>query len=129
MSSPAPDRPRVLVVEDEQPLRELLMVTLGARFDCEEASDGDAALEQMRSNPPQLVLLDVMLPGRSGREVLAEMRSTPQLAAVPVLVVSAWQQEDEIESILAAGADRFLAKPFRIEELTSVAAELVASSR
>jgi DNA-binding response OmpR family regulator len=120
-------RPRVLIVEDEQPLRELLVVTLGAGFDCDEAADGESALVRMHEQPPDLVLLDSMLPGRSGREVLEEMRSDPALAQVPVVVISAWQQKEDVDAALSAGADRFLGKPFRIEELTALANELVGT--
>ena len=63
------DRPRVLVVDDEAPLRELLVVTLGDAFRCEEVSDGETALAHLRESPPDLVFLDVMLPGLGGIDV------------------------------------------------------------
>src|SRR4051794_15310171 len=118
-------RPRVLVVEDEQPLRELVVVTLGDAFDCEEAADGDTALERLRARVPELVLLDAMLPGRTGLDVLRAMRADPKLKAVPVVVLSAWQQPQDVDAALAAGADRFLGKPFRVEELSSLAHSLI----
>src|SRR3977135_2206583 len=121
-------RPRVLIVEDEQPLRELVAVTLGDAFDCEEAADGEPAVERLRVRVPELVLLDAMLPGRTGLDVLREMRADPKLKAVPVVVLSAWQQPPDVEAALAAGADRFLGKPFRVEELTSVALSLIGRS-
>ena len=122
---PSDVRPRVLVVEDEAPLRELVVVTLGDAFACEEADDGEAALAAMRVAPPELVILDVMLPGRSGLEVLQEMRAERALKKVPVVVVSAWQAPKDVARALAAGADRFLGKPFRVEELASMARALV----
>jgi DNA-binding response OmpR family regulator len=125
MTSHPRKRPRVLVVEDEQPLRELVVVTLGDEFDCEEAADGDAALQRLRAKAPQLVLLDAMLPGLSGLDVLREMRADPELKRVPVVVLSAWQQPQDVDAALAAGADRFLGKPFRVEELTSLAHSLI----
>jgi DNA-binding response OmpR family regulator len=126
MTQPPPDaRPCALVVDDEQPLRELIAVTLGDAFACEEAADGDEALEKKRASPPDLVLLDMMMPGRSGIDVLREMRREPALRRVPVVVVSAWQAPGDVAAALAAGADRFLAKPFRVDELASVARALV----
>jgi DNA-binding response OmpR family regulator len=119
-------RPRALVVDDEEPLRELIVVTLGDAFACEEAGDGDTALARMREAPPDLVLLDVMMPGRNGIDVLREMRADPRLRAVPVCVVSAWQSAKDVAAALEAGADRFLAKPFRVDELASIARALVA---
>lgn len=122
-------RPRVLVVEDEQPLRELVVVTLGEAYDCEEAADGDTALERLRAQAPDLVVLDAMIPGRSGLDVLREMRAHPKLKKVPVVVLSAWQQPQDIDAALDAGADRFLGKPFRVEELSELAESLVGKSR
>jgi two-component system response regulator MtrA len=117
-------RPRVLVVEDEQPLRELIVLTLSEEFDCEEVADGEAALERLRASPPGLLVLDSMLPGRSGIDVLREMRADPKLRDVPVLMLSAWQSSEDIDSAIEAGANSFLGKPFRVEELVSVAHEL-----
>ena len=60
-------RPRILIVEDEQPLRELVVVTLSEEFDCDQVADGEAALEQLRASPPRLVVLDSMLRPRPAR--------------------------------------------------------------
>ena len=122
-------RPRVLVVEDEQPLRELIVVTLSEEFDCDEAADGEAALERLRAARPELVVLDSMLPGRSGIDVLREMRADPTLCDVPVLMLSAWQSSEDVDGAMDAGANSFLGKPFRVEELVGVAHELAERSR
>jgi DNA-binding response OmpR family regulator len=121
-------RPKILVVDDEPPLRELVMVTLGDAFACDEASDGDAALARLREARYDLVMLDVMMPGTSGTDVLREMREDDQLRDVPVIVMSAWQSPQDVASALEAGADRFLAKPFRIDELGSMVRGLVGRS-
>jgi len=121
-------RPKILVVDDEPPLRELVMVTLGDAFSCDEAGDGDAALAQMREARYDLVMLDVMMPGTSGTDVLREMRGDDRLRDVPVIVMSAWQSPQDVASALEAGADRFLAKPFRIDELGSMVRGLVGRS-
>lgn len=127
MSSALRDpRPHVLVVDDEAPLRELIVVTLGDAFRCEEAEDGETALARLGETPPDLVFLDVMLPGLSGIDVLREMRADPALCDVAVVVVSAWQRPEDVAVALESGADRFLAKPFRVDELASVARSLVA---
>lgn len=125
----ADGRPRALIVEDEDTLRELIIVTLGEAFDCQEAVDADTALELLRAAPPDLMLLDIAMPGRSGIDVLREMRADPELQNVPVCVVSAWQSPRDVASALEAGADRFLAKPFRVDELASVARSLVERRR
>lgn len=125
MSDANRTRPFVLVVEDEPPLRELILVTLGSMFDCREAVDAESALAILRETVPDLVLVDVMLPGKSGLDMLAEMREDPKLRAVPVIVLSAWQAPEDVEKAIAAGADRFLPKPFRVDELAATAEELV----
>lgn len=125
MSDANRHRPFVLVVEDEPPLRELILVTLGSMFDCREAVDAESALAILRETVPDLVLVDVMLPGKSGLDMLAEMREDPKLRAVPVIVLSAWQAPEDVEKAIAAGADRFLPKPFRVDELAATAEELV----
>ncbi|MGZ4403096.1 MAG: response regulator transcription factor [Gaiellaceae bacterium] len=123
------DRPRVLVVDDEAPLRELIVVTLGDGFRCEEASDGESALVQLRDSPSDLVFLDVMLPGLGGIDVLREIRADPALQDVGVVVVSAWQAPEDIALALDNGADSFLPKPFRVEDVLSIAEELAGRRR
>jgi DNA-binding response OmpR family regulator len=115
------DRPRVLVVDDEAPLRELIVVTLGDAFLCEEVSDGETALERLRASPPDIVFLDVMLPGLGGIDVLREIRADAALREIGVVVVSAWQAQEDIARALENGADSFVPKPFRVEDLLSVA--------
>lgn len=119
------EQPKILVVDDEQPLRELVVVTLGDSYSCDEAADGDAALEQMRTRRYDMVVLDVMMPGRSGIDVLREMRADEAMKDVPVVVMSAWQASQDIDSALAAGANGFLPKPFRAEELDATVRALI----
>lgn len=115
----------MLVVEDEAPLRELVVVTLGQAFTCIEAENGEEALAALAEQPADLVFLDVMLPGMSGLDVLERMRDDESLRQVPVVVVSAWQSQADVTRALELGADRFLPKPFRPEELASMARSLV----
>jgi DNA-binding response OmpR family regulator len=122
------DPPKILVVDDEPPLRELVIVTLGDRYACDEAADGDAALEQLRKRQYDMVMLDVMMPGRSGIDVLREMRSDEALREIPVVVMSAWQSSQDIDAARAAGANGFLPKPFRVEELDSTVITLLGRS-
>lgn len=122
------EQPKILVVDDEQPLRELVVVTLGDSYSCDEAADGDAALEQMRTRRYDMVVLDVMMPGRSGIDVLREMRADEAMKDVPVVVMSAWQAAQDIDSALAAGANGFLPKPFRAEELDATVKALIGGA-
>ena len=83
----------MLVCDDETVLRELVRATLGqGRYTVVEARDGHEALAQARSERPDVILLDVMMPGRSGDDVLRELRSDPATAATPVIMLTARAQ-------------------------------------
>lgn len=107
----------VLVVDDEAPLRALMRATLEPPHAVTEAEDAAVALAAVRAERPDVVILDVMLPGTSGIDVLRELRTDSDLAAIPVVVVSAWDAEEDRRRIDEVGADAFVAKPFLPEEL------------
>jgi CheY-like chemotaxis protein len=113
---PTPARPRVLVADDEAGTRALMaeILTHGG-FEVVQARDGIEALVRAREAPPDLALLDVMMPGLDGREVCRRLRGDPALAHVPVVLHSA-ADEDSVDW-QGAGADAFLAKPFALREL------------
>jgi|ERR671919_1160820 CheY-like chemotaxis protein len=113
----------ILICEDDFALRELMRAAVGPTYRIVEASDGNDALELVRSVDPDLVILDLMLPGRSGAEVLAALREDPRTASTPVVVVTAWTHIDE--DMLAAGASRFVRKPFDPDELRNTVEELL----
>ena len=116
-------RPILLIVEDEPPLRELVRVSLGDDFDYLEAGDGRAALDLVTRHRPSLVLLDMMLPGVTGLDVLRALREDEDLADIPVVGVSAWVHLEP--EALAAGANRFVTKPFDPDELRETVVELL----
>jgi len=106
---------RVLVIEDEPSYVEALELSLGAEgFDVDSATTGKAGLERFRSTPPDVVLLDLMLPGIQGLDVLRSIRSESD---VPVIVVSAKDAEADIVAALELGADDYVTKPYSIREL------------
>jgi DNA-binding response OmpR family regulator len=108
---------QVLVVDDEPMLRNLLSRLLRMEgYDVVEAEDGQAALEIVRANEPDLVLLDVMLPARDGLEVLGDLRRTSN---VPVILVSALGEEADRVLGLKMGADDYVVKPFSAAELSA----------
>jgi two-component system KDP operon response regulator KdpE len=107
--------PTVLVVEDEPQILRALETTLrGAGYDVQTASSGEEALRRAALGLPDAVVLDLVLPGKSGRDVCRELREWSQ---VPVLVLSAVGEESEKVAALDAGADDYVTKPFGIEEL------------
>jgi CheY-like chemotaxis protein len=116
----------ILVCDNEEVLRGLVRASLdGNGYTLVEARDGNEAVEQARLVQPDLILLDMMMPGQSGLEVLAEVRRDPKLRGIPVLMLTARAQVTDREAAELAGADRFLAKPFSPLELDSVVKELL----
>jgi two-component system response regulator RegX3 len=106
---------RILVVEDEESYREALLSGLGNEgYEVELAATGAEGLERFVDNPPDLVLLDVLLPGMAGTEVCRRMR---ELAPVPVIMVSALDSEVDVVLGLELGAADYVTKPYRLREL------------
>jgi CheY-like chemotaxis protein len=118
----------ILVCDNEEVLRGLVRASLdGNGYTLVEARDGDEAVEQARLVQPDLILLDMMMPSKSGLEVLAELRSDPELRDIPVVMLTARAQVTDREAARLAGADRFLAKPFSPLELVYVVKELLGN--
>ena len=104
--------PRILVVEDHPTMREAVRLMLEPEgFAVTEVADGNDALRSVREDPPDVLLLDLGIPGKGGADVLAELKADPATAAVPVIVVTATGIETR-EEILALGAAAFFPKPF-----------------
>jgi DNA-binding response OmpR family regulator len=108
----------ILICEDDQHLRQLIRVVIGDGFRFAEAHDGDEAVNLALALRPQLIILDLMLPKRSGAEVLTEIRKELPPDETHVILVSAWPDADE--AAVKAGADGFLSKPFEPDELTTM---------
>jgi DNA-binding response OmpR family regulator len=86
-------------------------------FDVRRASDGDGALREVAKQIPDLVLLDIMMPGISGLEVLQRWRGNAATAAMPVIMLTAKAQENDVERGFELGADDYVVKPFSPREL------------
>jgi PAS domain S-box-containing protein len=110
-------RSRVLIADDNSDLRRYLATLLSGQFDVEAVSDGDAALRAIRERPPDLLICDVMMPGRDGYEVLQALRSSPETHDLPIVMLSARAGEEAAIAGLMAGADDYLPKPFSGREL------------
>ena len=116
------DAETILVCDDDPSLRELVRAVLGPRYLFVEADDGTEALILTRELRPDLIVLDVMLPGLSGIEVLEALRLDDELRSIPVVVITAWSHA-EIDAQVA-GADRFVSKPFDPDDLSTAVEEL-----
>jgi CheY-like chemotaxis protein len=103
---------RILIVEDHPTMREALRLVLEREdLDIVEAGDGNTALALARSEPPDLVLLDLHIPGMPGEEVLTELKADPTTSHARVIVVTATGEEGRARA-LAVGADAYFTKPF-----------------
>ncbi|MXP61911.1 phosphate regulon transcriptional regulatory protein PhoB [Roseomonas sp. M0104] len=111
-------RPTILVVEDEAPLLTLLRYNLEKQgFQVDEAADGQEALMRVAEAPPDLVLLDWMLPALSGLEVCRQLRRRPDTRSMPIIMVTARTEDQDAVRALDTGADDYIAKPFAMEAL------------
>jgi len=109
---------KILIADDEENIvisLEFLMKREG--FEVLVASDGEEALARIRADVPDLVLLDVMMPKRTGFEVCQEVRSDPALASTRILMLTAKGRDTEVAKGMAMGADAYMTKPFSTKDL------------
>ena len=113
----------VLICDDEPSLRELIRISLDGPYEFVEADDGEESLELARSVRPDVILLDMMMPRRSGLEVLTELRRDEDLANTRVIVLTA--QPATREQALRAGADVVMVKPFEPGQIAAAVEEVL----
>lgn len=120
---------RVLVVEDSEVIQRLIEVCLRpAGFEIEMRADGHSGIAAARDMHPDLIILDVGLPGIDGWEVLSRLRADENTADLTVLILTAHAQDETKARANADGADAFLSKPFRPHDLRVVAQQLIEPS-
>jgi two-component system alkaline phosphatase synthesis response regulator PhoP len=113
-----PSKPKILVVDDDELLRDLLEFKLRSRgYEVELAEDGEAALEAASASPPDLIVLDGMMPGLDGFQVLQRLSDSGETRDVPVIMLTARRQEQDVVAGLSLGAQDYLVKPFLPDEL------------
>lgn len=117
----------VLICDDEPSLRELIRISLNGPYEFVEADDGEESLELARRVRPDVVILDMMMPRRTGLEVLSALRQEEELADTPVIVLTA--QPATREQALEGGADVVMVKPFEPKEIVAAVEELLADRR
>jgi DNA-binding response OmpR family regulator len=108
----------ILVVEDDPVILDLLAVNFELEgYTVVRATDGEEGLTQARRTRPGCVVTDIMMPKRSGLDLLRDLRADPELASVPVILVSAKALASDVRDGLAAGADDYVTKPFEPDDL------------
>jgi DNA-binding response OmpR family regulator len=119
-------RQTVLIVDDEPNLRGLVHTTIESpAYQVIEARDGDEAWALIKERKPALVLLDIKMPRRSGFEVLTAIRADPELRGTQVMVLTASDQQADIDAGILAGADYYLTKPFSPADLLARVSEAI----
>jgi CheY-like chemotaxis protein len=122
-------RARIAVVEDNPDNRLLLQALLTEEYDIDEYEDGPAALDGIPRALPDLILLDVSLPGMEGPEVLRQLKEMPGLDRIPAIALTAHAMAGDRERLLAQGFDDYVAKPIVDEELLYTAIRTLLKAR
>ena len=126
---------RILVVDDEQDVREVVKTTLQENgYQVVEAADGiegyAAAADAALAEKPDLIILDIMMPGLDGYEVLSRLRKDPETLAIPVVVLTAYAGLEEVSKAISLGAVEVISKPCKPEEIVNaIRANLPTASR
>jgi DNA-binding response OmpR family regulator len=112
---------KLLVVDDDDGVRELVCMALGGEYEVIEARQGGEGLRLARHHRPDLVFLDVLLPDISGIQVCRVMKSDPDLASTPVVMLTSMDQASDFGDATDAGADDYITKPFALATLSRTA--------
>ena len=121
---------KILIVEDNPKNMRLIVMTLKARgYVLLEAADGDQALLKAMEEHPDLILMDVQLPGLSGLEVTGRLRQMPEFKSVAIVAISAHAMKGDRDRIIKAGCDGYLPKPIDTRELPGLVAAMLSLKR
>ena len=121
-----PERATILVIDDDAVSREALSVLLGEEgYEVLTASGGEEGMKTVEEYRPDLLLLDMMLPGMDGLEVISRIRRQPDLARVRIIALTGDVTRERLQNVFESGADQFVAKPFRIPELLDSVREIL----
>jgi two-component system, OmpR family, response regulator len=113
-----PEQTRILVADDDRDIRDLVTFKLGqAGYKIQAVSDGTAALAAIEADPPDLAVLDMMMPGLSGIDVLRKIRDAERTRGVRVIMLTARSRDADVDAGFATGADDYIIKPFSPREL------------
>jgi DNA-binding response OmpR family regulator len=125
-----PEETRILVAEDERDIRDLVTFKLGqAGYTVQAVGNGTLALAAIEENPPDLAVLDYMMPGLSGIDVLRKIRGDDRLSGVRVILLTARARDADVDAGFATGADDYIIKPFSPRELLHRVNVVLARSR
>ena len=111
---------KILAVDDENDVLLVIKTALQSEgFDVTAAADGPEALQRLKDDKPDLILLDVMMPGMTGFEVLDKIRANAETAKIPVIMLTGISERAKIRDAISSGADFYIVKPFEFHDLLS----------
>jgi DNA-binding response OmpR family regulator len=120
----------ILFADDDPGMRALVVINLEAEgFAVTTAEDGCSALEKVERIRPDLIVLDVMMPGRDGLDVLQELKKRPEVAGIPVVLLTAKATDADVWEGWKAGADYYMTKPFKPEDLAQFAHNILGTAK
>ncbi len=120
----------ILVAEDERDIRDLLVTFLEiGGFKTVAVPNGQEAVEQAVGRRPDLILLDVRMPRMDGLQACAALKALPGICDIPVIFLSAYATPQDVEKGLAAGAEKYLAKPIELEDLNQSVIEILGQAK
>lgn len=119
---------KILVVDDDPMVRQLVRMTLGGSYSCIEAGDAETAYAFLDRDKPDLILLDWVLPGLSGPNLFKRLQRDPELKSLPVIIISARGEELTRKTAGELSAAGHLAKPFDVRELRALVAAVIGTT-
>ncbi len=118
---------KILIVDDDPMVRQLVRMTLAELYECAEAPDGETALEMLEIVRPEAIVLDWVLPGMSGLSLFKRLKRYQEYKDIPVIIMSARGEEQTRAAAQEVGTAGYLAKPFDVNELRTTLAQALES--
>jgi len=129
-ANPGPHAKVIMVVEDDAAIRDMLVRSLGASYVVYESSDGQIALENLtRMKPPDLIIMDVMMPRMDGWTLAGKVKAEPRLKTVPLIFLTGRDSPKDVVQGINAGARHYLTKPFKIQSLLEKVAKAIGEKK
>ena len=116
---------KVLIIDDDPMVRQLTRMALAGQYSCLEAADAETAYALLDRDPPDLIILDWVLPGLSGPNLVRRLHRDKELGRIPVIIVSARGEEQTRKTAVELGAAGYLPKPFDVKDLRELVARIV----
>ena len=112
--------PLILIVDDDTDMRRVMELTLQSRgWRVDQAANGANALVKINASKPDLIVIDLMMPGMSGLDVLRELKADDSICTIPVIMLTGLSEKEKIKEALVSGTDYYIVKPFDFQDLLS----------